>query len=301
MSVPPAEVLIAGPATWNTLVHLAELPEPRPHTVFAQRYVQTVGGTSAGKALNLAHLGRSVALRTVLGSDDDAARVRDRLESAGVRLIAEAEPEGRTEKHLNLMDGRGDRLSVYLHAAGQVPASGPTWSAALEALDAAAAVVVDLAVPSLPVLAAAVERARDVWVDLHDYDGASEFHRPWVDAGTHVFLSADRMPGWRGFMAARLDGGARLVVCTRGADGATALTADGFVDVAAQRVDDVVDTNGAGDGFFAGFLDAHLRGAQVEEAMHAGAAHAAAVVRLADLAPATRGVPSVPSAASPRG
>jgi sugar/nucleoside kinase (ribokinase family) len=282
----PPEVFVAGPATWNTLVYVDELPEPRPHMVFARAHRQTVGGTSAGKALNLAGLGRSVTLRTVLGADDAATHVRGRLEAAGVRLIAEAEPDGQSEMHLNLMDAHGDRVSVYLHAAGDVAASGPAWEAALAALDAAAAVVVDLAVPSLPVLAAAVERGRDIWVDLHDYDGTAEFHRPWVDAGTHVFLSADRMPDWRRFMEARVDAGARLVVCTRGVDGATALTADGFVDVDAQLVDDVVDTNGAGDGFFAGFLDAHLRGATVEEAMRAGAAHAAAVVQSPDLAPA---------------
>ena len=54
----------------------------------------------------------------------------------------------------------------------------------------------------------------------------------------------------------------------------------------AQHVPRVVDTNGAGDGFFAGFLDAHLRGAGVEEAMTAGARHAALVVQSPDLVPA---------------
>src|SRR5918997_5130015 len=118
----PSEIFIAGPAAWNTLVYLDELPDPRPHMVFARRHLQTVGGTSAGKALNLAYLGRKVALRTVLGTDDDAAHVRGRLEAAGVRVIAETPPDGVTESHLNLMDRHGDRVSVYLHAAGDVPA-----------------------------------------------------------------------------------------------------------------------------------------------------------------------------------
>jgi sugar/nucleoside kinase (ribokinase family) len=282
-------VLVAGPATWNTLVYVDELPEPRPHTLFARRHRETVGGTSAGKALNLARLGADVTLRTVLGTDEHAPRVQAVLEDAGVRVLAEAAPDGLTERHLNLMDGHGDRVSIYLQASGDVPAGGPTWAGTLEALGAADAVVVDLAVPSLPVLAAAADRGRDVWVDLHDYDGATAFHRPWVDAGTHVFLSSDRMPFWRAFMAARIETGARLVVCTHGSDGATALTAaDGFVDVDAERVDDVVDTNGAGDGFFAGFLHAHLRGEPLAAAMRAGAAHAAEVVRSPDLVPPRR-------------
>ncbi|AEG43075.1 carbohydrate kinase family protein [Isoptericola variabilis] len=279
-------VLVAGPASWNTLVHVDDLPEPRPHTVFARRHHETVGGTSAGKAMNLSRLGHDVTLRTVLGTDEHAPKVRAALEAEGVHVLAEEAPDGRTERHLNLMDARGGRVSVYLQAPGEVPASGPAWDATLEALDAGDAVVVDLGLPSLPVLRAATARGRDVWVDLHDYDGATAFHRPWVDAGTHVFLSSDRMPGWREFMAARAEAGARLVVCTHGADGATALTpADGFVEVPAEPVVDVVDTNGAGDGFFAGFLDAHLRGASLADAMRAGAHHAAQVVRSPDLVP----------------
>jgi len=285
--VTSTNVLVAGPASWNRIVQLDALPDPTPHTVFARGSYETVGGTSAGKALNLAALGRPVTLRTVLGDDDDGARVRTVLEDGGVRVLAEPSPDGCTESHLNLMDRAGGRVSVYLRAPGEVDASGPGWDAAVAALDDAAAVVVDLAVPALPVLDLARARGRDVWVDLHDYDGASDFHAPWVEAGTHVFLSSDRLPDHRAFQAARLAAGARLVVCTHGARGATALTADGFVDVPAHVVDDVVDTNGAGDAFFAGFLDAHLRGEGVEASMRAGAAHAARVVRSPGLAPLT--------------
>lgn len=278
-------IFVAGPASWNRIVQLDALPDPTPHAVLARDSYDTVGGTSAGKALNLAALGRPVTLRTVLGADDDGARVRSVLESGGVRLLVEPSPDGRTESHLNLMDRDGGRVSVYLRAPGEVSASGAGWDAAVTALDAAAVVVVDLAVPALPVLDLAVARGREVWVDLHDYDGAADFHRPWVEAGTHVFLSSDRLPDHRAFMVARLGAGARLVVCTHGARGATALTAEGFVDVPAQPVEDVVDTNGAGDAFFAGFLDAHLRGEPVEAAMRAGVAHAARVVRSPGLAP----------------
>ncbi|WP_069386036.1 carbohydrate kinase family protein [Cellulosimicrobium cellulans] len=279
------DVLVAGPASWNRVVHLDALPQPTPHTVLARGSYDTVGGTSAGKALNLAALGRAVTLRTVLGDDDEGDRVRSTLEAGGVRVLAEPSPDGRTESHLNLMDADGGRLSVYLRAPGEVAAGGPTWAATTAALAAARVVVVDLAVPALPVLAEASGRGLDVWVDLHDYDGTTAFHQPWVEAGTHVFLSSDRLPDHRAFMAARRDAGARLVVCTHGARGATALTADGFVEVPAETVDDVVDTNGAGDAFFAGLLDAHLRGEPVTAAMRAGAAHAARVVRSPGLAP----------------
>jgi acarbose 7IV-phosphotransferase len=69
-------VLIAGPASWNLIVELDRLPEPVPHMQFALGDWETVGGTSAGKALSLAALGRPVALHTLLGGDVEGERVR---------------------------------------------------------------------------------------------------------------------------------------------------------------------------------------------------------------------------------
>ncbi len=42
-------VFIAGPVTWNLLIHTEVLPHPQPHTLFAQWHHETLGGTSAGK------------------------------------------------------------------------------------------------------------------------------------------------------------------------------------------------------------------------------------------------------------
>jgi sugar/nucleoside kinase (ribokinase family) len=54
--------------------------------------------------------------------------------------------------------------------------------------------------------------------------------------------------------------------------------------VAAVPVD-VVDTNGAGDAFFAGVLDATLSGRALDDALAAGAATAAIVLRTRHLHP----------------
>ncbi len=109
----PQRVFIAGPVSWNQLVYLDRLPEPRPQMVTAAAHRETVGGTSAGKALNLAELGVEVALRTVVGTDEAAERVLGVLRGRGVSLFADS-AGGRTERHLNLMDPQGGRLSIYL-------------------------------------------------------------------------------------------------------------------------------------------------------------------------------------------
>ena len=154
-------VLVSGPVSWNLLLRLDELPPPHPHTVMASGSHRTVGGTSAGKALNLAALGVDVTLSTVLGEDAEAELVRAALDAAGVVTLARTVADG-TEQHVNLMDAHGGRLSIYAN----LPATqGISPSDAVrEAVAEADVVVVDLADHSRPVLGAGA-RARGPGVD----------------------------------------------------------------------------------------------------------------------------------------
>ncbi|MGW5055303.1 carbohydrate kinase family protein [Actinokineospora sp. NPDC004072] len=271
------KVFIAGPVSWNRLVQVDRLPEARPHTVFARGHREAVGGTSAGKALNLARLGAEVVLRTVVGDDAPGRAVVGALTAAGVEVIAEA-AEGPTEQHLNLMDPHGGRVSIYL----ELPRlDHPRHDAAAwAALRAADAVVVDLADHARPFLAT----DRPMWCDLHDYDGVAEYHRDFLAAADHLFLNDDAIGDPEAFLAARVRAGATTAVATLGARGAVAATAAGIERVDALPVAEVVDTNGAGDAFFAGFLVAHLAGAGTRSALLAGAAQAARCLASPDLA-----------------
>jgi acarbose 7IV-phosphotransferase len=280
------EVFVAGPVSWNRLVSLDRLPEARPHTVFAAGHRMAVGGTSAGKALNLASLGAHVTLRTVVGDDEAGRSVLDVLERAGVEVIAEV-ASGATEQHLNLMDPHGGRVSIYL----ELPELRDVrhGERALEALAAADAAVIDLADHARPLLAAARDAGVPVWCDLHDYDGVADFHRDFLAAADHVFLNDDAFrDGHRKDREALLTYLGSLdkpAVATLGADGAVAVV-DGVVhQVPAVPVEEIVDTNGAGDAFFSGFLIAHLAGADVPTALAAGATQAARCITSPDLAP----------------
>ncbi|NKY10997.1 carbohydrate kinase family protein, partial [Cellulomonas hominis] len=140
-------VLVVGPASWNTLVHLDRLPEPRPQTLFASAHHDGLGGTSAGKAVTLAALGLDVRLRTVLGDDEPGARVRAALAHPRIALDARAARGGRTERHVNLLAADGSRVSLYLELP--VPAAEPSPA---DGLAGARAAVVDLAGHAVPVL-----------------------------------------------------------------------------------------------------------------------------------------------------
>jgi len=277
-----AHVFVAGPASWNTLVHLDRLPESRPHMVRAAGHATAIGGTSAGKALHLSLLGVRVTLRTLVGTDDLADKILRRLDRDGIELLAETAP-GASEQHLNLMTKRGERLSIYLDVPDLVHEQhGERTREALRDCDVA---VIDLAEHSRPLLAEARRLGVEVWCDLHDYDGHSAFHQEFIDSADVLFLNDDGLGEPLAFMSERVRAGTALVVCTQGAAGALAVSASGTLQVPAPPVDDIVDTNGAGDAFLSGFLSARLVGRDLAACMEAGHAQAARALRVSDLAP----------------
>lgn len=275
-----SSVFVAGPASWNTIVVLDRLPEPVPHMQFAEQSWETVGGTSAGKALSLAGLGRSTLLYAQSADDQHGRRLRATLHAAGLSVQWE---DGVTERHVNLMTREGGRVSLYL-AAPQATA-GRQDDALRAAMAEAEAIVLDLAAEPLRLLPLAEETGNPIWVDVHDYDGEAEFHRPFLAAADAVFCNADRLDDPLAFLHSCITTGARLAVCTLGVEGAVAVDADGTE----HRVDavpvEVVDTNGAGDAFLAGVLDARLSGADVNSALVAGARSAASVLGTRHLHP----------------
>lgn len=278
----PARVLVNGPAAWNSLVLLDELPEARPHMAFAQRHWQELGGTSAGKALALARLGVPVALRTVLGTDDDAAAIRAALEHPLLDVLGQV-VTGPSEHHLNLMSARGERVSLYLDAA---PDPGPAPHEVHDVLRTAPVAVLDLAGHSLELLAAAQAAGTEIWCDVHDDDGVATFQEPFRAAAHVLVVSEDRLPDPRAYLTARVAGGARWAVCTRGSRGAVALGAEeGWVEVDAVPVAEVVDTNGAGDAFVAGMLAARLDGLPLADCLRWGAVAGALCVQTHHLVP----------------
>ncbi|WP_406245951.1 carbohydrate kinase family protein [Microbacterium sp. M] len=274
-------VFIAGPASWNRLVVLDHLPEPVPHMQFAEDSWETVGGTSAGKVLSLTALGRDVLLYALSADDEDGRRVRSALSDAGAPTLWGTSAQ--TERHLNLMTPAGERVSLYL--SSPAASDGAQDDRIRRTMADADALVLDLAAEPLRLLPMAAETGVPIWVDVHDYDGEAEFHRPFLAVADAVFCNADKLDDPVAFLRSRIAAGASLAVCTLGADGAVAVDDDGGEHrVAAIRVD-VHDTNGAGDAFLAGVLDARLSGLGVPAALEAGARSASTVLGTRHLHP----------------
>lgn len=289
-----APVLVAGPTSLNEVVALDRLPRPEPHMVTALGSLVTMGGTSAGKALHLVDAGVPTMLLTTMGDDALAAPLMDQLRAAGV-TVAEVPTLGPTERHLNLMDPHGGRVSIYLNHAGAVAPAvlDQARATARRAMASAPAVVVDLSDLGRALIPEAKALAKEIWCDLHDFDGQSTYHRPFMDCATVVIVSRDRLASPTEFLRARHAAGATLAICTLGSDGALGVGADGDIVHVPAIETRVVDTNGAGDAFVAGVMAraieaggaGHLTGNALVAALSAGAAQATRALTSAHLSP----------------
>ncbi|MFN8196057.1 MAG: carbohydrate kinase family protein [Nocardioidaceae bacterium] len=259
---------------------MGELPQPRPHTAFADRAYDTVGGTAAGKALNLAALGHEVHLHTLLGADDAGERVRAGLERPGVTLHVAASVTG-TEQHVNLMAADGGRLSIYRSVCA--PDADLDLAPLAELAAECDAVVLDIADYARRLVAPLAAAGIGFGTDLHDWDGSSTHARDFADAARWVVLSDGGTDDPDG-LARRLAGQDRLVVCTHGARGATAYDGAREVAVPAAPATAVVDTNGAGDAFCAGLLHGLHQGWPLERSVRAGTVAGATAVEVETLA-----------------
>lgn len=66
----------------------------------------------------------------------------------------------------------------------------------------------------------------DVWVDLHDYDGANPYHADFIDAADHLLMSSIAISNWRSFLEDRVASGVTTAPSDRTQHDRCALTAN---------------------------------------------------------------------------
>jgi sugar/nucleoside kinase (ribokinase family) len=275
--------LALGGIAWNTMVYLDRFPDPRPQTVFARGSHTTVGSSGAGKALNFRSLGAQASLWGLLGADEPGDRARAYLSERGVDLLTELDPKG-TMRHVNLMDADGERISIFANPGSDdiaidVEAVRPVAGKA----DVVAVTIMNHCRKFLPLLS---DMNQPIWVDIHDYDGVNPHHAEFIEAADFLFMSSHAHPNWRGFLESRIAAGATVAVATHGVNGASGISAGtDWVSVDAEPTAQLVDTNGAGDAFFAGFAATWMSSGDLRDALLAGATQAAAAVASPELAP----------------
>lgn len=275
-------VFVIGGTTFDHIVHLPQLPGAVPQTIHRAGFHEGTGSTGSGKALNLSRLGVPLEFYSVLGDDPYGEYIRRDLAAAGVSAFYDTDPAG-TERHINIMDTDGRRISMFITQSSEHIAYDT--GAIRSAIDRAGVLVLNIISYCRGLIPLVLGSGKPVWTDLHDYDGVNAYHQDFIAASDHIHLSSDNLPDYRPVMEQWIRSGKNLVVCTHGRAGATALTAGGeWIEQPALLDYPYVDGNGAGDAFFSGFLYGWLQEKPVAECMRYGATCAGLCVGSAQLA-----------------
>ncbi|MFE9726725.1 adenosine kinase [Streptomyces sp. NPDC005794] len=255
------DVLVLGGAGVDTIVHVPELPLPFADSYMVRQGIETRAGQSGDfVALGLHALGLVTHHLDMIGDDHEGDLVRTLHRERGVPFTEAHSPSG-TKRAVNLVGPDGRRLSLYdttrSHDSDRFDESTVRELAGVTRH--AHVVITHPCALALPLLR---EAGVTVSTDLHDWDGVDAYHEAFALQTDVVFLSTTALTDpERTMRDITSRGRAQVVVATAGADGAYLLY-DGELThtPAVTPPAPVVDSNGAGDAFAAGFLLGRLNG-----------------------------------------
>ncbi|MFN4007759.1 MAG: carbohydrate kinase family protein [Chitinophagaceae bacterium] len=262
-------VFVIGGSTYDHIVHLQHLPQGVPQTIHYAPLHEGCGSTGIGKALALTKLQVPTTLYTAFGNDYYGQHIRDFLAAQQLNTITTIDPAG-TERHINLMDTAGNRISMFVTQSSETLTH--PYNIIQQQLDATDVVVLNIITYCKQLIPLVKASNKPVWTDLHDYDGSNTYHQPFIEAAQYIHMSSDNCLHYRNVMEQLIAQGKQLVICTHSKAGATLLTPYGkWIEQPAISNAPIVDSNGAGDSFFAGFLYGWLQQLPLETCMQMGA------------------------------
>jgi len=264
-NIAKGNILILGGTTFDHIISLAEFPKPVPQTIHQTSFFETIGSTGTGKALCLTKLEIPSTLYSVLGDDIFGHQIIEYLKKENVDFIYDMDPKG-TERHINIMDAQGNRISMFVTQSSEVPNINRILiEEYIRKSEIIILNIISYCKEFIPVLK---RYNKPVWTDLHDYTDGNLYHQPFIEISDYIFLSSDNLSDYIQTMKVLMNTGKELVVCTQGKNGATALSKSGeWIDEPALSGFPVMDTNGAGDNFFSGFFYAYLQGKPINVCM----------------------------------
>ncbi|MFF1508668.1 adenosine kinase [Streptomyces sp. NPDC058326] len=259
------DVLVLGGAGVDTIVHVPELPLPYADSYMIRPGIETrAGQTGDFVALGLSALGLRTHHIDMIGDDSAGDLVRAFHRDRGIGFTEVPLPGG-TKRAVNLVGPDGRRLSLYDDTRSRESDRLPE-ELVRSLASASRHAHVSITYPCAFTLPLLREAGLTVSTDLHNWDGENPYHEPFAHGADIVFVSTTALADPERTMRRILERGrAEVVVATAGAEGAYLATADGLVHVPAVTPrEPVVDSNGAGDAFAAGFLFGRLTGQDLD-------------------------------------
>ncbi len=246
-------ILVLGGASYDEIIHVNEFFQPVAATIFPKAQYSALGSTGIGKAIAFKKLGYDVSFQAVIGKDIYGGIIETELKSHGIDFHPSYVSQ--TEKHTNFMNSHGDRISVFKTVEPDNDFDPTEFESLIASSDIVCLNIIDYCRSFIPVIK---KHNKPIYCDLHDYDGSNPHHLDFLNVANGIQLSSNQMPDYESFMKAMIQAGKDFIVVTHGSKGASAIDKSKMkIDIPAEKVD-FIDTNGAGDNFFAGFLHGYL-------------------------------------------
>ena len=276
-----SKILISGLVNTETTVRVREFPIPYYPIDYPFFGVSTaVSGVGYNLAKALKTLGNQVMLLSMTGEDLPGQQIRHELEALGVDTQGIRSCLKETPNSAVLYDGDGKR-QIYCDLKDIQETDYGFDPAVCRDADLVVACNINFNRPLLHAAKAAGKTvATDVHVlrDLHD-----DYNREFMACADILFLSDEGIgDDYRGFLweLGQLYHN-QIIVLGRGGKGAALhLPKEGsFFELPAVQVGQVLNTVGAGDALFSGFLHGYAKGLEPLEALRQAQYFAAAKIR----------------------
>ncbi|XFA98958.1 carbohydrate kinase family protein [Candidatus Izemoplasma sp. B36] len=242
------KILVLGGASYDDIVHVDEFFEATSSTVFTNKSYATPGSTGIGKSIALKKLGFDVTFQALIGDDYYGKMITNTMKKEGVKFHPHI--TDKTEKHINIMNKHGERITMFTQMPNELDIDVYKYEKLIKEADIVALNIKNYCRYYIPLLK---KYNKPVFCDLHDYDGFNPHHQDFIINSDHIFFSTEKMKNYELFMNNMINKGKKLVIATKANDGAVALDKNGLVEIPSNKIK-IIDTNGAGDNFFAGFL-----------------------------------------------
>lgn len=252
------------------------------------------GGSAANTLVGMASLGNRCAFIGQVADDELGEAFRSDMHKLNIDFTtAKRESEPPTARCLIFVTPDGERtMNTFLGASQFLPA------AALDAEQIASAEILYLEGylwdPEEPrkAMRTAIDIARkagrkvaftlsDAFViDRHRDDFLALLNEGLIDIlfANHIEICSLAEVEDFDLAVAKIAEKTPLLVVTKGAEGAIAVQEGNITATSAQKVDNVVDTTGAGDLFAAGFLSGLVKGKDIETALRMGTIAGAEII-----------------------
>ena len=241
-----------------------------------------VAGVAYNIAKALISLGDEITLFSYTGRDEESARVRKRLKDAGISVENIADELTETPVSVILFDESG-RRQIYCDLKDiqeKKMTVDDEMTARIEECDLVVACNINF---NRTLIRRAKEMGKTIATDVHVIsDIEDSFNRDFMECADILFLSDEQLPCSPEKFSCRLAEryGSRIIVTGMGKKGAMLYERanNRIYRLEAVKCDNVVNTVGAGDALFSGFLHHYSKGYSPVEALMRAEIFAAAKI-----------------------